>query len=49
MAQKKKKGPPPRRKEPVKKRKSASQIAFSIFAVVMVLIMVGPYILSFFQ
>lgn len=49
MAQKKKKGPAPRSKEPVKKKKSLNQILFSIFAVFMVLLMVGPYLLSLFQ
>jgi len=50
MAKKKKKGPAPRVKdEPKKKKKSLSQIAFSIFAVFMVILMVGPYILSLFQ
>lgn len=49
MAKKKKKGPAPRTKEPVKKKKSLNQVAFSIFAVFMVLLMVVPYILSLFQ
>ena len=49
MAQKKKKGPAPRSKEPVKKKKSISQILFSIFAIFMVLLMIGPYLLSLFQ
>jgi hypothetical protein len=49
MAQKKKKGPPPRSKEPVKKKRSLNQILFSIFAIFMVLLMVGPYLLSLFQ
>ncbi len=48
MAQKKKKGPPPQKGTP-KKRKSFSQIVFSIVAILMVLSMVVPYLISLFQ
>jgi len=49
MEQKKKKGPAPRSKEPVKKKMTLSQILFSIFAVLMVLLMIAPNLLSLFQ
>lgn len=49
MAKSKKKGPAPNTGKPTKKKKSVSQILFSIFAVFMVLLMVVPYILSLFQ
>jgi hypothetical protein len=48
MAQKKKKGPSPKQGTP-KRKKSTSQIVFSIVAVLMVLAMIIPYVFSFFQ
>ena len=48
MAQKKKKGSPPKTGTP-KRKKSTSQIIFSIVAVFMVLAMVVPYLISLFQ
>ena len=49
MAQKKKKGPAPKQQGTVKRKKSTSQIVFSIVAVLMVLTMIVPYIFSLFQ
>jgi len=49
MAKSNKKGPAPNTGKPARKKKSISQILFSIFAVFMVLLMVVPYILSLFQ
>jgi len=48
MAKKKKKGPQPKTGTP-KRKKSTSQIIFSIVAVFMVLTMIVPYLLSLFQ
>lgn len=48
MAQKKKKGPTPRTKDDGKKRKTASEIAFSVVAVIMVILMVVPYLINIF-
>lgn len=48
MAQKKKKGPQPKTTAP-KRKKSTSQIIFSIVAVLMVLAMIVPYVFSLFQ
>lgn len=48
MAQKKKKGPAPRKKVDGKKKMSGQQIAFSIVAVIMVILMVAPYLISIF-
>ena len=48
MAQKKKKGPAPRKKEVGKKKMSGRQIAFSIVAVIMVILMIAPYLINIF-
>jgi hypothetical protein len=40
MAQKKKKGPPPRSKEEKKKQLSVSQLVFTAFALLIVIIMI---------
>jgi hypothetical protein len=48
MAQKKKKSTPAKTGTP-KKKKSTSQIVFSVIAVFMVLTMIVPYLLSLFQ
>jgi len=48
MAQKKKKGRSPKQETP-KRRKSTSQIIFSIVAVLMVLAMIVPYLIGLFQ
>lgn len=48
MAQKKKKGTPAQKKTPTRRR-STSQIVFSVIAVFMVLLMVVPYIVQLFQ
>lgn len=49
MAQKKKKGPQPKQQGTPKRKKSTSQVIFSIVAVLMVLTMIVPYIFSLFQ
>jgi len=49
MAQKKKKGPAPKQQGTVKRKKSTSQVIFSIVAIFMVLAMIVPYIFSLFQ
>jgi len=49
MAQKKKKGPTPKQQGTPKRKKSTSQVIFSIVAVLMVLTMIVPYIFSLFQ
>ena len=49
MAQKKKKGPQPKSQGIPKRKKSTSQIIFSIVAVLMVLTMIVPYVISLFQ
>jgi hypothetical protein len=48
MAKKKKKGPAPRKKDTGKKKMSGQQIAFSIVAVLMVILMIVPYLLNIF-
>ncbi|HKJ26840.1 MAG TPA: hypothetical protein VJ965_04300 [Anaerolineales bacterium] len=46
MAKKKKKGPAPRKKSTGKKKMSGQQIAFSIVAVLMVILMIGPLLIQ---
>lgn len=48
MAKTKKKGPAPAKKETNKRKLSTGQVVFAVFAVLMVLLMVGPLILNFF-
>lgn len=48
MAKTKKKGPAPQKKVTVKKKQSASQVAFSIVAVLMVILMIVPLLIQIF-